>query len=371
MTHSRTRRFAIGALSLALLTACGSTDSGSEPDATTAPAQTADASSGSDAPLDTPATSEDDDAAKAEASPATTETVVEASADYDPTTWPLKPGNAVLPATFVDASGDEVTVESTDRIGSMSGAVSELLWTLGLGDQIVVIEGTTGYPEELTALPNVGFFRSLPAEGILAQSPDVLFVPLDAGPPEALDAIEAAGVPVVRVPIATEDPSSLVALTDTVGAAIGSPESALTLAASTLDAYKEVSLDVSADAPVVAYAVARGPNVFLTGLNSPSNTLIAAAGYRTAAGELGLAEASPLTPEALVAADPAVVVTTRTSVEQAGGEDAFLGLAGVAETTAGRNGALIVWDDDQSIQGWTPRSPQTVEQLVTLIGNQV
>ncbi len=286
---------------------------------------------------------------------------------YDPDSWPLASHGVFLPSTFTDASGAEVTIEAADRIGSMSGAVSEMLWTLGYGDSVVVIEGTTRYPEELASLPNVGFFRALPAEGILAETPDVVFVPLDAGPPEALDALAAAGVVVVRVPIDTADPASLRATADLVGAAMGDPEHATVLADDVLDAYTAASIEPAEDAPVVVYAVARGQNVFLTGLDSPSNTMIAAAGFRTVASELDLAEAVPLTPEALVAADPVVIVTTRSSVEQAGGEDAFLAMAGIAETTAGRNGALVVWEDDQSIQQWTPRAPLTVAALAEQI----
>jgi iron complex transport system substrate-binding protein len=286
---------------------------------------------------------------------------------YDPDSWPLASHGVSLPSTFVDASGVEVTIESADRIGSMSGAVSEMLWTLGYGDRVVVIEGTTRYPAELASLPNVGFFRALPAEGILAETPDVVFVPLDAGPPEVLDAISAAGVVVVRVPRDTADPASLRATADLIGAAMGDPEHATVLADDVLGAYAEAASDPAEEAPIVAYAVARGQSVYLTGLDSPSNTMIAAAGFRTVAGELDLAEAAPLTPEALVAADPAVIVTTRSSAEQAGGEDAFLALAGIAETTAGRNGALVVWEDDQSIQQWTPRAPLTIAALIEQI----
>lgn len=286
---------------------------------------------------------------------------------YDSDSWPLVPRGVFLPSTFTDASGAEVTITAADRIGSMSGAVSEMLWTLGYGDRIVVIEGTTRYPEELASLPNVGFFRTLPAEGVLAQNPDVVFVPLDAGPPEALDAIAAAGVVVVRVPIDTADPASLRATAELIGAAMGDPEHAKALADDVLKAYAAAAKEPAADAPLVAYAVARGQNVFLTGLDSPSNTMIAAAGFRTVASELGLAKAVPLTPEALAAADPAVIVTTRTSVQQAGGEDAFMAMAGIAETTAGRNGALVVWEDDQSIQQWTPRAPLTVAALAEKI----
>jgi iron complex transport system substrate-binding protein len=272
-----------------------------------------------------------------------------------------------LPATVVDASGNELTIERADRIGSLSGAASELLWTLGYGDRIVVIDGTTRYPTELASRPNVGFFRTIPAEGVLAERPDVLFVPLDAGPPEALDAIAAAGVVVVRLPLDTADPSSLQATADVIGQALGIAGHVRDVSDGVVTAFEAASVGVAADAPLVAYAVARGQNVFLTGLDNPSNAMISAAGFRTVAGELGLAAPTPVTPEALVVADPGVIVTTRSSVMQAGGEDAFLAIPGIAQSQAGRNRALVIWEDDQSIQLWTPRAPQTVMALVEQI----
>lgn len=298
----------------------------------------------------------------------TTTTAAPTTVDVgDPANWPLEPPALDLPVTFTDGAGNEVTVTSVDRIGSVYGSASEILWTLGLGDNIVVIEGTTQYPAELAALPSVGFFRSLPVEGILAQEPDVLFASSDAGPPETMEALAAAGVVVVIVPDTTPEPDSLTALIETIGEAVGAGETAEPLAAALRSAYDGVASEPAADAPVVAYAVARGQNVFMTGLDSPSNTFIAAAGYTSAAQVLGLDNAAPLTPEAMVVANPAVIITTRTSVEQAGGEEAFMALPGVAESDAGINGALIVWEDDSAIQQWTPRSAATVQQLKALL----
>lgn len=293
------------------------------------------------------------------------------SGGFEPDSWPLQTGGPTLPAVVTDATGGEVTIVAAERIGSMPGSVSEVLWTLGYGDHIVVIDSTTRYPAELAGLPNVGFFRSLPAEGLIAQSPDVLFVPLDAGPPEALAAVEAAGVAVVRLPIDGPGVESLRSTIELVGGALGDLDHARNLADAVVGEFESVSVEPAADAPIVAYAVARGQNIMLTGLDNPSNTFVAAAGYRPAASILELSEAAPLTPEAMVLADPAVIVTTRTSVEQAGGEGAFLAAPGIAQTTAAKNGALVVWEDDQSIQLWTPRAPLTVAALAEAISSAI
>ena len=160
---------------------------------------------------------------------------------------------------------------------------------------------------------------------------------------------------------------SFEAIVDMIGVAVGAPDHAAALADALVTGYGDIAMDPAGDAPVVAYGVARGQNVMLTGLDSPSNTLIAAAGYRSAALVLGLDTAAPLTPEAFVVANPDVILTTRSSVTQAGGEEAFLALPGVAESTAGQNGALIVWEDDAEIQQWTPRTAMAVARLHQLL----
>jgi iron complex transport system substrate-binding protein len=288
--------------------------------------------------------------------------------DYgDPANWPLTAPELELPVTFVDGIGNEVTVTKADRIGSLYGTATEILWDLGLGDRLVVIDSTSQYPAELADIPNVGFFQVLPAEGIIAEAPDVLFVSPAAGPPETLEAVEAAGTVIVRIPDMTEEIESFEEIVDMLGVATGMPDHAAAFADAVCEGVAEAMAEPAEEAPVVAYAVARGQYVQLTGLDSPSNSIIAAAGYRSLAGELDLEEWVPLTPEAVVSVNPDVILTTRSSAAQAGGAEAFLAMPGFAESTAGQNGAIIVWEDDAGIQLWTPRSAAAILRLRELL----
>lgn len=289
--------------------------------------------------------------------------------DHGQVDWPLVAPEPQLPVEIVDDTGQTVTITAVDRIGSLNGSVTEIIWTLGLGDRVVVIDSTTGYPEELTELPNVGFFRQISAEGVIAQLPDVLFAPVDAGPPEALDAIEAAGTVIVRMRPDGGDPAEIGQKTRLVGSALGLAEHAEALAADADARFEQASAAAPAlpDDELVAYIVPRGQGVFLTPIDNPSNTHLAAAGATTVAAVLNLTEATPLTPEAIAAADPFAIVSTATAVAQAGGEEAFLAIPGIAETRAARLGNLIVWPDDQSIQQWTPRGYSTVNRLAELL----
>ncbi len=84
------------------------------------------------------------------------------------------------------------------RIVSAGGSVTEILYALDLGSEIVAVDSSSYYPAEATQKPHVGYFRTLSAEGVLAMQPDLLVVGNGGGPKEALDQIAQQGV-IVKV----------------------------------------------------------------------------------------------------------------------------------------------------------------------------
>lgn len=357
MRARRGRWLGAGLLALGLFaTACGSTD---DP-AADGPATTATGAVTSAAAA----------ATSAAATTAAATTVAAPTTTVAPT-WPLTAPAPKLPATVTGVDGTAVTVASIDRIASLQGDISEILWTLGLGDRIAVVDTTSVYPDTLLKTkPNAGFFRTLSAEGILAQRPTLVLAHPGAGPPEVIAALRTAGVPVVIVPeLNGTDVAEAGKKIELVGAAVGLADHAADLAdqvEARIDAAKANATAKAKTSPVVAYIVPRGQQVFLTGLDNPSNALIAAAGGTPVAKVLNLAKATPLTPEALIGAAPDVIVSTFTGVAQAGGEAAFLGIAGIAETPAAKNKRLLVFDD-QLVQQFGPRTGEAIDQLVAAL----
>jgi iron complex transport system substrate-binding protein len=104
-------------------------------------------------------------------------------------------------ATVRDAAGRSVTVNDMSRIVSIGGAVTEILYALGLNDRVVAVDATSLYPDEaLKKKPSVGYFRALSAEGVLGLNPSLVLAIDGAGPKETVSVLEAARVPFVRVP---------------------------------------------------------------------------------------------------------------------------------------------------------------------------
>ncbi|MCC6776980.1 MAG: ABC transporter substrate-binding protein [Hyphomicrobiales bacterium] len=109
---------------------------------------------------------------------------------------------AAADATVVrDAAGRSVTITDTRRIVSIGGAVTEILYALGLEDRIVAVDSTSAFPPRAqTDKPSVGYMRQLSPEGVLGLSPSLVLAIDGAGPNGTLAVLESAVVPFVQVP---------------------------------------------------------------------------------------------------------------------------------------------------------------------------
>ena len=87
-----------------------------------------------------------------------------------------------------------------DRIVSIGGDVTEIVYALGAGDRLVATDSTSVYPEQAYATPKIGYVRRLSAEGVLATNPQLILISGAAGPEEALEQIRAVGIDVVEMP---------------------------------------------------------------------------------------------------------------------------------------------------------------------------
>ncbi|MEM6555336.1 MAG: ABC transporter substrate-binding protein, partial [Pseudomonadota bacterium] len=69
-----------------------------------------------------------------------------------------------------------------DRIVSVGGDVTEIIYALGEGDRIAATDSTSVYPLKALATPKVGYVRNLSAEGVLSVEPDLILISGAAGP---------------------------------------------------------------------------------------------------------------------------------------------------------------------------------------------
>src|SRR5262245_29924418 len=89
----------------------------------------------------------------------------------------------------------------TSRIVSIGGAVTEILYALGLEQRVVAVDATSHYPPQaLREKRSIGYMRALSPEGVLGLNPSLILAIEGSGPKEAVSVIKAAGVPFLQVP---------------------------------------------------------------------------------------------------------------------------------------------------------------------------
>ncbi|MET8832096.1 ABC transporter substrate-binding protein [Streptomyces sp. NPDC004610] len=271
-----------------------------------------------------------------------------------------------LPVTVTSADGERLTVEAADRIVPLSGSLSEIVFSLGLGDRVAGRDVSTTF-EQARDLPLVTRAHDVSAEGVLSLRPDLVLAETTSGPVEALDQIRAAGVPVLTVAPAKglADVGPRIAA---VAGALGVPSAGQELTGRSQQRIAAVRADVPEDAgkPRVAFLYLRGSaSVYLIGgADSGASSLIEAAGGVDAGADSGLSkDFTPITSEALVKAAPDAILVMSKGLESVGGIDGLEKVPGVAQTPAGLD-RRIVSVEDGVLLSYGPRTDQVLASVV-------
>ncbi len=271
--------------------------------------------------------------------------------------------------TFVGADGVETTIGDVSRIVSLNGDLTEIIFELGFGENVVGVDVTTTYPPEAAALNDqgqtVGFAQQLAAEAVLRFEPTLVIGDQQVAPPEVLEQLRGAGIPVVILETQTTLDGVETKILE-VAEILGVPDEGGELAERVMgeiDAARALAATDDSD-PKIAYVYVRGPQVvFLFGAGMPTQGMIEGAGAIDAGAEAGVFGPAPLTPEALVAAAPDLIVLPEAGLAALGGIEAFLELPGVAETPAAQNDAFLDYDEAYFFN-LGPRAGQALDEFV-------
>lgn len=101
------------------------------------------------------------------------------------------------PLTVTDDLGNKVTFEKApEKIVSVAASNTEMLFALGLGDQIIGRDEYSNYPEEAQEIEVVGDYNGPNTELIVDLAPDVLFAHSSV-PEDTKQLLESSGIQVV------------------------------------------------------------------------------------------------------------------------------------------------------------------------------
>lgn len=281
-----------------------------------------------------------------------------------------------LPVTVTshDPNADvAVTVSDSSRVLAldMAGSLAATVWGLGLGDSLVGRDMTTKFPgtEDLPVVTSGS--HSVNAEGVLALRPTLIITDGSIGPRDVLQQLRESGVTVVFVKNESSFEGAAQLARD-VAEVLGVPDAGELLAAEiTADVEATIS-EIAAIAPTtddarlrVVFLYIRGTSglYYLFGEESGADRIITALGARDVAGELGWQGMRPVTDEAIVEADPDLILVMTHGIESSGGVDGLLtAKPALALTQAGQN-KRVVDMDDAVVLGFGPRSAAVLDAL--------
>lgn len=251
----------------------------------------------------------------------------------------------------------------SERIVSLGGDATEILYALGLQDSIVAVDTTSmAPPQALKEKPNVGYMRALSAEGVLSTGATTIVANAQAGPPEVVNALKSANLRFLTLP-GNESPHNIAEKILIIGKAFGHEAQAEALAARVEAGLKDVAEQRKKITKPVRAIFVLGINsgrATVGGVGTTADTMMTLAGAKNVA---DFKEYKPLTSEALLSLAPDVVITMR----RHGATDnqaQLASLPGYKESPAGKNGRLIEMEAHYLL-GFGPRTHEAARELMS------
>lgn len=254
---------------------------------------------------------------------------------------------------------DTRTEFSVSRVVSLANGVAEILESLN-AHEILVGRDISSTEKALADIPIVTSGHQIIAEKVISLQPDLVIIDASSGPKAAIDQIKSAGLRVVQTPESwslQDIPTKVRA----VGVAIGALAQAEVLISRMNSEITTVKVE---HAPKIAFLYLRGTSsiYLIGGPGSGADSLIKAVGGVDVGAQSLKNPFNTLTAESLATLNPDVILVMSKGLESVGGVNGLLKLPGVAQSTAGKNRAIIDVDDSLLLS-FGPRTPSLVKAL--------
>jgi iron complex transport system substrate-binding protein len=290
------------------------------------------------------------------------------------------PPTPLLPVTVTsdDLTGPrEVTITRADRIIAvdMSGSLAQTVWGLGLGDRLVGRDISTTFPgtQDLPVVTGTG--HAISPESVLGLRPDIIITDGTVGPIDVMLQLRQAGVTVVFIQIPpgiSQVPQQALRVSEVLGV----PEEGQALAQRIATEIDDVVSIIRDNAPSsrddrlrIMFLYLRGSSgiYYLFGEESGVGELIEALGGIDVAGEIGWKGLRPVTDEALIAANPDLILVMTGGLESVGGvEELVTTKPAIGLTKAGQQRRFVDMADSE-VLGFGPRTPLVLDALARAI----
>ncbi|MEX4009618.1 heme/hemin ABC transporter substrate-binding protein [Neoaquamicrobium sediminum] len=248
------------------------------------------------------------------------------------------------------------------RIVAIGGSVTEIIYALGEEERLIARDTTSVFPEAALELPDVGYIRQLSPEGVISVDPSLIIALEGSGPPEAVEVLEKASIPMVTVPD-RYDREGILEKIRIVGDVLDVEDKAAALTAETdtdLKAAEQATADIAERKKVLFVLSLQGGRILASGTNSAADGIISMAGGVNAVTEYeGYKQ---LTDEAVIEAAPDVILAMDRGGDHETQANDLLAHPAIAATPAAKTGSVVRMDGAYLL-GFGPRTAAAVRDL--------
>lgn len=266
---------------------------------------------------------------------------------------------------FISTDGTEVTIADQSRIISIGSSVTETIFALEADKNLVAVDESSTYPQASLDLPKVSFTRNLSAEGILSLFPTLILASGSAGPETAIRQIRSTGTPMLLLP-AEETVEAALQRVEILGEILNRNDEAGEIIQKMKRelAVAEAHRSQLQYRPKILFIYARGPNnLTVAGTGTSAATMIGLAGGTNAFDSFN--GYKPLTAEAVVSANPDIILMMESGLDSLGGEEGVLNAPGISLTNAAKNKRIYTMNGAYLL-GFGPRLGQAVLDLMQI-----
>lgn len=264
--------------------------------------------------------------------------------------------------SMTDPTGE---IASSSRIIALANGSAEIIDALGF-KSLIVGRDIASTDESLKEIPVVSSGHQVVAEKIIALQPDLVIIDESVGPQEAIAAVRKAGI---RVELIKEvwNVGDITKKVSAIAQLLELPLTGKALSDAITSKISEVGQRVTSS-PRIAFLYLRGGSsiYLLGGKGSGADSMLSALGAVDVGAAISGVPFAPFTAESFAVEDPEILLVMSKGLESVGGVDGLVSLPGVAQTTAGKNRAVIAIDDSLLLS-FGPRTPDLLLKIAEAI----
>ena len=269
-------------------------------------------------------------------------------------------GIFLLLSSYVSADTEKTDL---DRVVSIGGSITEIIYELGEADRLVARDSTSTYPNAASVLPDVGYMRALSPEGILSMDPNLIIAEEGSGPQETIDLLTQASIPFIKISDGYTRQGiiqKILEVGDALGVNTKAEKFAAKINAELMDAERKSNQYSGKRKKVLFILSTRGGKILASGTNTAADGIIKMAGAINAINSFN--GYKPLSDEAVTVAAPDVILMMDRRGDHGSGDKELFSMPSITTTPAAETKSLIRMNG-LYLLGFGPRTASAINEL--------